>query len=36
LDDDFDDNYEGNDDLKKRDSSLKIADDDSIDADGED
>jgi hypothetical protein len=36
LDDDFDDNDAGNDDLKKRDSSLKIADDDTITADGED
>ena len=35
LDDDFNDNYEGNDGIKKLDSSLKIADDDSIDSDGE-
>ncbi len=35
LDDDFNDNYEGNEGIKKPDSSLKIADDDSIDSDGE-
>ena len=35
LDDDFNDTYEGNDGIKKLDSSIKIADDDSIDGDGE-
>ena len=33
LDDDFNDTYEGNGGIKKLDSSLKIADDDSIDVD---
>ena len=33
LDDDFNDTYEGNDEIKKLDSSLKIADDDSVDGD---
>ena len=33
FDGDFNDTYEGNDEIKKLDSSLKIADDDSVDGD---